>query len=312
MSITNVMDEEKSSSPLSNGCDSFGNPLFESKGTKKHWNFVRLVAKKGSDVKLVTSKDAIRAFCLLCQKHITYTKGNGNSVYRHVEKNHKTELEELDFKRKELGKSGSSDELSEPRKKKLKSTSVSEYFTAKNIMKASKEDQLHGEALLVKWISQHLRPFKIVEDAGFVDLCKFLCQLRGQFQVPSRNKTRNQMMRLAQFVMERVKQSLTTQMDYYSLTTDIWSSRVMQSYFALTLHYVTENFELKSCVLEVKPLSGSHTAEFNTFISKMILWCGGETIDSSFHELLLLLENGLVFPALRLHLNVFSLIAVLR
>jgi hypothetical protein len=83
MSITNVMDEVKSSSPLSNGCDPFGNPLFESKGTKKHWNVVRLVAKKGSDVKLVTSKDAIRAFCLLCQKHITYTKGNGNSLYQH-------------------------------------------------------------------------------------------------------------------------------------------------------------------------------------------------------------------------------------
>jgi hypothetical protein len=37
-------------------------------------------------------------------------------------------------------------------------------------------------------------------------------------------------MRLAQFVMARVKQSLTTQMDYYSLTTDIWSSRVMKSW----------------------------------------------------------------------------------
>jgi predicted Fe-Mo cluster-binding NifX family protein len=85
-------------------CDRFGNPLFESKGTKKHWNIVQLVAKKGSDVKLVTSKDAIRAVCLLCQKHITYTKGNGNSVYRHVEKYHKTELGELDFIRKELGK----------------------------------------------------------------------------------------------------------------------------------------------------------------------------------------------------------------
>jgi hypothetical protein len=85
----------------------------------------------------------------------------------------------LDFKRKELGKSGSSDEPSEPRKKKFKSACISEHFTTKNVMKAFKEDQLHGEALLVKWISQHLRPFKIMEDVGFVDLCKFLCQLRG-------------------------------------------------------------------------------------------------------------------------------------
>jgi hypothetical protein len=50
-------------------------------------------------------------------------------------------------------------------------------------------------------------------------------------------------------------------MEYFSLTTDIWSSRVMQSYLALTLHYLTDDFEMKTCVLEVKPLIGSHTAE---------------------------------------------------
>jgi hypothetical protein len=38
--------------------------------------------------------------------------------------------------------------------------------------------------------------------------------------------------------------------------------------------------------------------------SKMILLDGGESMDSSFHELLLLLENDIVFHALRFHLNV--------
>ena len=61
---------------------------------------------------------------------------------------------------------------------------------------ASKEDQLHAEALIVKWVSESLRPFTTVEDGGFVDLCSFLCWLRGQFKVPTRNKTRYQMMDL--------------------------------------------------------------------------------------------------------------------
>ena len=41
---------------------------------------------------------------------------------------------------------------------------------------------------------------------------------------------------------------------------------------------------------------------------KLIHLDGGESIDSSFHALLLLRGNGFPFPALRLHLNVFSLI----
>ena len=51
----------------------------------------------------------------------------------------------------------------------------------------SKANQARGEALLVKWVAESLRPFQIVEDNGFRDLVKFLCQLNGQFLVPTRN-----------------------------------------------------------------------------------------------------------------------------
>ena len=88
--------KEERSSDDSRACDASGNHLFEMKGSSKmHWHFVRLVAKKGSDMKTVKSKDAMKAFCLLCHKDITYTKGNGNSVYRHVESSHKRKLDEL-------------------------------------------------------------------------------------------------------------------------------------------------------------------------------------------------------------------------
>ena len=236
--------------------DRLGNPLFEMKGaTKKmHWHYVRLVARKGSNMKKVTSKDAIKAFCLLCQTDISYTKGNGNSVYRHVENNHKRKLNDL------LENSKCEDESR--KKQKPIQTFFSNMMKEQDMKMASKEDQLHGEALIVQWISENLRPFIIVEDKAFVELCKFLCCLRGQFKVPSRTKTRNQMMALSGYVMNLVKKNLRIEMDYFSLTTDIWSSRVMQSFMALTLHYLTESFELKTYVLEVKPLIGSHTGEF--------------------------------------------------
>ena len=75
--------KEERSSDDSRACDASGNHLFEMKGSSKmHWHFVRLVAKKGSDMKTVKSKDAMKAFCLLCHKDIKYTKGNGNSVLK--------------------------------------------------------------------------------------------------------------------------------------------------------------------------------------------------------------------------------------
>ena len=235
--------------------DGSGKPLFKMKcSSKKHWDIVQLVANKGSNMLTIKSTDAIKAFCLLCQVNICFSKGNGNSVYRHVEKHHKRKLDEL------------VEGIKHNSQKKVKTAHLSTYFSnmvkEQDMKMASKDDQLHAEALIVKWVSKSLRPFKIVEDKGFVDICNFLSRLRGQFKVPSRTKTRDQMMGLSEYVMKLVKKNLVNEMNYYSLTTDIWSSRVMQSFMALTLHYLTENFELKAAVLEVKPLVGSHTGEF--------------------------------------------------
>lgn len=49
-------------------------------------------------------------------------------------------------------------------------------------------------------------------------------------------------------------------MYYFAMTTDIWSSRVMESYMAETLHYLTEDFEMRNLTFEVTPFRGSHTA----------------------------------------------------
>ena len=38
--------------------------------------------------------------------------------------------------------------------------------------------------------------------------------------------------------------------DYFAITTDIWSLRVLESFMAETLHYLTENFKMVNMVLE--------------------------------------------------------------
>ena len=48
---------------------------------------------------------------------------------------------------------------------------------------------------------------------------------------------------------------------FYSATTDMWTSRAKHSYVALTIHYITKLFELKSHLLEVREFDESHTGE---------------------------------------------------
>ena len=47
----------------------------------------------------------------------------------------------------------------------------------------------------------------------------------------------------------------------YALTTNIWSSRAMQSYMGVTIHFINPNFCLHSYLLDVKELLDSHTGE---------------------------------------------------
>ena len=59
-----------------------------------------------------------------------------------------------------------------------------------DLQPVSPADQKVGEAWLVKWIAESLRPFSIVEDEGFKEFTEFLCNVDGRFVIPSRYKLR--------------------------------------------------------------------------------------------------------------------------
>jgi len=130
--------------------------LFDIKGSsRREWKYLRLVAKEELRTKKdLKSSDASKAYCTLCTKYITYTKGNGNSVYRHMEKFHIKEMDQAD--------------CAQPTKKqKTLDGHFSNIVKEQNLRLASRDDRLLGDALLVKWTSESLRPFRVVEDSGF-------------------------------------------------------------------------------------------------------------------------------------------------
>lgn len=219
--------------------------------TTNYWDFVRLAAYPvaGKSPTNYSSSDASHAWCLKCNERVEYKKKSLTGVISHLNSAHPEHLK----------KSKDSSTVSGGKQVSLTNSFAS---SLKPFMKkASRADQKKGEAHLVYWIVTSLRPFSIVEDKGFQSFCLFLNSLSSSFKVTQRKKVQEQMMKVADAVSMKVKQKMLTEMDWFSITTDIWTSRTVESFMAVTIHFLNENFEMINFVLEVRQFDDAHTAD---------------------------------------------------
>ena len=117
------------------------------------------------------------------------------------------------------------------------------------------------EFLSVMWTATSLRPFKVVEDLFLQCMIDLAISVDGKLKLPSRNLNRGNIMKLAEWIKNEIKSQIHREMDYFSTTTDMWLSRRMTALMALTLYYLTEEFEMREFTLEASPVEGNHTAE---------------------------------------------------
>lgn len=228
-------------------------PLFPATKIKKHeyWQFIRLVAPSREE-RIWTTKDAVAAWCTKCRARITFSSGNIHGVQRHMDKYHGADV--VEFLSKNL----------EEVKKQKAQTDLRSFFSpapAISAEPATKTEQLYGELLVVDWIGSSVRPFSDVEDKGLRQLIEFACLLQRQFQMPSRFKVRRQLIRVVGALMVKVTKTIASEMLYYALTSDIWTSLAMESFISLTIHYLTDGFEMREFTLKVSKLEGRHTGD---------------------------------------------------
>jgi len=80
-------------------------------------------------------------------------------------------------------------------------------------------------------------------------------------------------MAFGELVQLKRKEKIKSNIKYFSTTTDIWTSRTMESFIAITIHALTDDFNMINMTLEVEPLQGKHTGIYNIEI----------VIEKSFH-----------------------------
>ncbi|XP_017888665.1 zinc finger BED domain-containing protein 1-like, partial [Ceratina calcarata] len=132
-------------------------------------------------------------------------------------------------------------------------------------LQQSKIIKLHN--FVVTMICQDLQPLSIVDDKGFIELLR---ELEPRYQFPSRNTLRHTILpQVYKSVKDLIMKNLQ-QIDYVSITTDLWTNLNKQSYLTVTSHYCLRN-KSYSNVLATKALNENHTSEYITHILRIIL-----------------------------------------
>lgn len=244
------------------------------------WNWFGFVA---SD----TEQTAPR--CKVCLA--VATKGScTTNLLQHLKQRHAAEWERCCSLRKEQDRGS-------PSTATTKQPSVLETFT--NCIPYDKKGA-RWKAItdaVAMYIAKDMVPIYTVEKPGFIHLLKVL---DPRYVLPSRKYFSD--VALPQ-LYNSTRQRIAAELDgvsFYSATTDLWSSRVMQPYLSLTLHFINDDWTLRSVCLQTAYFHDEHKGEIIAQVLKDALssWNLPEdrltcmTTDSGTNMLKALRDNG--------------------
>ncbi|KAK7944875.1 hypothetical protein WMY93_000603 [Mugilogobius chulae] len=118
-------------------------------------------------------------------------------------------------------------------------------------------DSLHTiiYAGIVNIIIKDSRPFSLVEDVGFRELMKIVAPT---YTLPSR---KTEMVEAKYQEAQEENKAKVQKAVAVSLTSDMWTSESMDSYLAVTCHYIDEFNELNTTLLGIQHFPQSHPAD---------------------------------------------------
>jgi hypothetical protein len=124
----------------------------------------------------------------------------------------------------------------------------------------TKEDSHYADKKLVDWIVNHSQPLSVVDQCVFVEFCS---ALNGNYNVPSRKTLRSKV--LKRWEEEKKKVRLALEKDLQGrrcgLTTDMWTSAAKRGYMVVTLHYIDQQWNMRSVIIAFTRVLYPHSGE---------------------------------------------------
>lgn len=184
--------------------------------------------------------------CRICFKKIATKSGNTTNLHLHLKHNHPLQFSQL-------GKTSTDGPSTSSRQSTITG--------AFNRQTKYKRDSAKWCALtdsVVRLISKEMLPINIVEKPAFK---KMLQKFDSQYELPGRTyMSQTAIPQLYNNIKEEVLKEIQD-IQFYSVTSDMWSSSNMTPYMSLTIHYVTADWTLNSKCLETRYVPDNHTAE---------------------------------------------------
>ena len=105
------------------------------------------------------------------------------------------------------------------------------------------------------FVALDLRPLRVVEGVGFKQLMNYI---EPGYVVPSRIHVTTICRKKYTTIKEELLSSLQN-IPSVALTTDIWTSRTVQAYLTVTVHFITDDWLMGSKVLVTREMTERHT-----------------------------------------------------
>lgn len=200
------------------------------------WEHYGFKKKKESD-----DLDKSLAVCKLCHTNVKYS-GNTTNLRAHLKRHHPDKV---------TGEPTASKLRRDPKQTMLDSDGVCSH----KFPSTSPRSQKITESISY-FICQDLRPYSVVENAGFR---RMVNAMEPRYLIPTREHlTKVCIPRLYTQTKALVKASLASA-ERVALTCDGWTSRTTEAYVTITAHFINEEWELATYVLQTRDMPESHT-----------------------------------------------------
>lgn len=122
-----------------------------------------------------------------------------------------------------------------------------------------KFDEERFKEILLKFIITTDQPFSVIEDESFQELIKYSMQDINEVKLPGRAAIRRMISETYQSKFKELKATLIDAPGKLSFSVDGWSSRNGYAFQGVIAHWISEEWELKSIVIDLSIVDGSHS-----------------------------------------------------
>jgi hypothetical protein len=191
--------------------------------------------------------------CTKCEAVIKAKQSSTTNLHTHLKRKHNIAVSKLEPTTK---KNKPTTVTAEDKTSSSSTTTLTKIWT--KLPQSSHRHQAITNSI-AKYVILDLRPLDSVNNSGFLQL---LTTLEPRYDVTSRTHITQQVIPKIYTEIKANLQQKISNSEFFALTTDGWTSRSNKSFVTITLHVLSNDWQMNDYVLSTHEVVDSHTSEF--------------------------------------------------